>query len=382
MRKSTFFILFLSICLLCNPLMSYATHTADTSTNGRYYWDDGSYYGQLGNGVPNGLGTGTYVNGETYTGQWSNGYMNGHGTYRWPDSKLYVGNWQNGHMNGQGMMIYGDGSTYSGEFYQDRPTGNGTSCSDKIRVIYNNRQLNFDVDPVSAYTRVMVPVRTVFEAAGADVGWDGTNQKVMIQQGGTKIFLVIDKDKAQVNGEDTGLDVAPFVYKERVFVPLRFVSEHLGASVAWDGVNRVVWINSTGNAEIIVDDADNNDVPVVTPSYPEENDGYSGPTLDGWVENGHLALSWTKCTASDFNGYKVVISQYDSSPAYPENGYLFFITDRNQTTAKVDNSSGYNGGDFGGKLQPGQKYYFSITALYSGHSVKVPGNVITLTYPK
>ena len=122
MFRKALFITILCVSLLYAPFSACAT---SSQNSGYYYWDDGSYYGQLHNGVPHGYGTSTYINGETYKGQWSEGLMNGRGTYNWPDGKLYVGNWKSGHMNGQGLIIYSDGTTYSGEFYQDRPTGNG-----------------------------------------------------------------------------------------------------------------------------------------------------------------------------------------------------------------------------------------------------------------
>lgn len=412
-RKAPF-ILIIAASLFLVPFGAGATTTATTATtttatsSGYYYWDDGSYYGQLQNGIPNGYGKSTYMNGETYKGHWANGLMNGHGTYNWPDGKLYVGEWKNGHMNGQGLMIYSDGSTYSGEFYQDRPTGSGESATGGIRVVYNSQAIKFDVNPFTAYKRVMVPVRGVFEAAGAQIGWDEVKQTVLIEKGSTSIVLVVDNVAAQVNGQSSELEVAPVAYKNRVFVPLRFVAENLGAAVAWDSSNQVVWIADDSQADNSSNDtSDSHNVSIPDQSinntshhnYSDYNSndynsndynngyynhdysssGHIGPQLTGWESDGHLVLSWDQVDASDFNGYKVVISATDSSPQYPDNGYLFYITDRGKTSVAVDNTSSYNGGDFGAYLEPGQTYYFSITALYANE--KVPGNVITLTYP-
>lgn len=88
---------------------------------------------------------------------------------------------------------------------------------------------------------------------------------------------------------------------------------------------------------------------------------------------------WQKVNDSRFQGYKVVISESDSTPVYPDNGYLFYITDRNQTSAVIDNSAEYNSGDFGSHLTPGREYYFSITVLYDGG--KVSSNTLKLEYP-
>lgn len=90
-------------------------------------------------------------------------------------------------------------------------------------------------------------------------------------------------------------------------------------------------------------------------------------------------VEWEKISDSDFNGYKVVISRNDSIPAYPENGYFQYITDRNTISTLVSAGDGYNGGDIGGTLQSGVEYYFSITVLYCNE--KVAGNVVRIKLP-
>jgi len=47
-----------------------------------------------------------------------------------------------------------------------------------------------------------------------------------------------------VNGAVKVLDVPPFIYSGRTYVPLRFVSEALGKEVRWDDQNRVVYIET------------------------------------------------------------------------------------------------------------------------------------------
>ena len=77
-------------------------------------------------------------------------------------------------------------------------------------------------------------------------------------------------------------------------------------------------------------------------------------------------------------GYKVVISKNIPAPKYPDDGYMFWITDRNRNYAIISSSEHYNGSDFGGYLQPGEPFYFFITAVYS--DVKVAGNAVVMDY--
>lgn len=115
----------------------------------------------------------------------------------------------------------------------------------------------------------------------------------------------------------------------------------------------------------------------------ELNDGgiynYSAPQVQGKIVDGKIVLNWTKASKDGFVYYKVVASKSNSSPRYPQDGYLYVISDRNQTSVTLNSNDSYNGGDIKGKLVPGQSYYFSITAVYD--DAKVPGNSVSLKYP-
>ncbi|MBE7024698.1 MAG: hypothetical protein E7408_01415 [Ruminococcaceae bacterium] len=93
--------------------------------------------------------------------------------------------------------------------------------------------------------RTMVPVRAISEALGADVDWDGIRREVSVRQNETEILLYIDSTTALVNGAETALDCAPVIIEGRTFVPLRFVGEVLAYNVNYTPVSRHVVIDNT-----------------------------------------------------------------------------------------------------------------------------------------
>ena len=124
-------------------------------------------------------------------------------------------------------------------------------------------------------------------------------------------------------------------------------------------------------------DEDPTPVPTATPTPVPESD-YTPDVSVSVVDNG-LKVKWTKTPSDEFNYYKVVMSKSDSSPSYPDDGYVAVISDNNQTSYTITAGQEYSGGDVG-KVAAGQKYYITITAVYN-HG-KYTGNVVRKTVPQ
>ena len=91
----------------------------------------------------------------------------------------------------------------------------------------------------------LVPVRVISEAFGAEVGWDGETKTVTIIDGGTQITLQIGNKTAFVNDEEISLEEAPeLTENDFTMVPLRFISESLGAVVDYDAQTREITVSS------------------------------------------------------------------------------------------------------------------------------------------
>lgn len=118
------------------------------------------------------------------------------------------------------------------------------SAQTDIRIEIDGTPLVLDVSPVMESDRVLVPVAHLLRALGAEVTWNPDNRTVTIQQEATTILLTIDSQTALVNGQPTQMQVPARIIESRTFVPLRFVSENLYADVQWDGVNRMVNVNT------------------------------------------------------------------------------------------------------------------------------------------
>lgn len=82
-------------------------------------------------------------------------------------------------------------------------------------------------------SRVLVPVRFISEALGAKVEWLAEEQKVTIYKGDTQVSLVTGSKTCSIGGQDFQLDAPAIIVNSRTMVPLRFISEALDAGVTW-----------------------------------------------------------------------------------------------------------------------------------------------------
>jgi hypothetical protein len=120
-----------------------------------------------------------------------------------------------------------------------------------IGVSLNGRLIGVgSVAPVQVNNRVLVPLRGVLESMGATVGFDSNTQTVIVHRGATQISLRIGSRQAFVNGQRRALDVPAQLFRGRTLVPLRFVSESLGANVSWNTAQRVVFISTADRTYI------------------------------------------------------------------------------------------------------------------------------------
>ncbi|NLC08198.1 MAG: hypothetical protein GX755_09595 [Syntrophomonadaceae bacterium] len=128
---------------------------------------------------------------------------------------------------------------------RERKISAGLVVLNQIPIFINDKRIYFElteVPPTMENNRILVPVRKIFEALGAEVSWEGETRTVIATKGKTKVELPIGSTRAKVNGKNVKLDVPAKIHEERTLVPLRFVSQALGGKVSWDA--------NTGSAHI------------------------------------------------------------------------------------------------------------------------------------
>lgn len=119
-----------------------------------------------------------------------------------------------------------------------------------ITLKINGQTVQPAVAPVLEDGTTLVPIRVVSENLGAAVDWNGEDRSVTITKDASTMRLVLDQKAVSVNGQASELAVAPKSINGTTMVPIRFVSQNLDCAVEWDGDSQTVKINSNGTAPV------------------------------------------------------------------------------------------------------------------------------------
>jgi len=108
-----------------------------------------------------------------------------------------------------------------------------------LKVVVNGKQLDLTNVPINCNGRVLLGLREVLVALGVEnndehIIWNPANRSVRIIHDGVEIYLAIGNKKATVNGVEIELDAEPVIYKDRTYIPTRFVAQSLSKLVFWD----------------------------------------------------------------------------------------------------------------------------------------------------
>lgn len=115
---------------------------------------------------------------------------------------------------------------------------------DENKFYVDGIEKEFDVTPYMENDRIYVPVRFITESLGASVEWIDETKKVIIRSEEAIVELIIGSNKIKVNNEEKEIDVVPQIKDNRTMVPVRFVCEYLNCELNYDIITKELKINS------------------------------------------------------------------------------------------------------------------------------------------
>ncbi|WP_338654016.1 copper amine oxidase N-terminal domain-containing protein [Lysinibacillus sp. Y5S-8] len=145
---------------------------------------------------------------------------------------------------------YHNGGSSSGGQSQSTPTPKATTAPvlTKVAVYLNNVKQHYTPGAYMKNGTTLVPMKAIFESLGATVAYESATKKVTATKGSKKIVLGVGNKMAYVDANGTTSTIAlshpAEIYQGTTMVPLRFVSQALGADVTFDEAALIVYIST------------------------------------------------------------------------------------------------------------------------------------------
>lgn len=140
------------------------------------------------------------------------------------------------------------------------------------QVYIDSKPVVATVEPYVSNGYTLVPLRTISENLGAEVSYDATTRTVTAIRSNTTIELTIGQYKAKVNGEYMVLDTTPEIKDGTTMVPLRFIATAFGCKVNYNPQTKNVSITTTGTLSDVTK----------TPSNNKETSSETVASVDAW----------------------------------------------------------------------------------------------------
>lgn len=216
-----------------------------------------------------------------------------------------------------------------------------------ISVFYNGKSVKSDVAPQIINDRVMLPMRSIFEAMEANVTWDETSKTITAKRENDTIEMTVGKTVFYVNSEEKICDTAPVIVDDRTLIPIRAVSEALDCDVKWYDYSRVAEITSKSYIEEKIEaEIPESDIGGIRYVEVDTTVNYTGENVP------ESFFDRTYWSAAKSEGEGISVSDVNNSPSFYNeklNGLVNFKMTMNDTNswpsialAQTDNYSRYN----------------------------------------
>ena len=124
----------------------------------------------------------------------------------------------------------------------------GLALAQGPQVVINGRPLAPSHPVVQRAGALLLPLRDVCAALGAQIQWYPAERKIELRRAGSLVEMWVRTPVAQVNRNPVQLAVPPLLVDGVTYLPLRLAGEALGCAVRWEAATRTVAVTDTPQA--------------------------------------------------------------------------------------------------------------------------------------
>lgn len=229
-------------------------------------------------------------------------------------------------------------------------------AADDVTVFLDGKQLIYDdAKPLIINSRAMVPIRKTADYFGMTTDWNAKTETMTFTKGNRTIVHTMRSNIIYINGQAMTFDTPSQNVQNRTVVPVRMLSEAMGATVEWDNANRKVIITTAStevtHAEIsksVINSGETVYINVVASKSTEKvkvTDGTSGTLINESfvytenVDGSHVfSLPWTPYeTTSQTKTFKIYAGNSGGYNELPEATKSVVCTVSMDSTPKIKN---------------------------------------------
>ena len=222
------------------------------------------------------------------------------------------------------------------------------------KMTLNINHIVFEKDFVVKNDRIHIPLRLVSENLGADVNWKGDTKEVEILNQGKKIVFYIDSKEYRVDDMVFTIDSPTFILDNTAYVPARALANAMDAKLEWNEKEFYCAINNGHE----IDPTRDIDPIKDAKDLAIINKIRKVTDLEGYLKDGVMRVE----EVDDGKVYELFLKDYEK-----KNLSMRFIFDKN------NNLKFYKFDYF-----PNEKYPFLEKHLSEGESRKVARDFMTL----
>ncbi|MEB3100999.1 stalk domain-containing protein [Ferviditalea candida] len=152
-----------------------------------------------------------------------------------------------------------------------------------ITISIDGTEHQFDQATVQKDGHILLPLRGIFEQAGAQVEWDGNKRTATVKMNDMHIVVKIGSKQAEKNGVSLTMPVEAQIINGTTMIPLPFIGQAFDGYTKWDHDAQIAYIFSSKES-LLMSLAEHDDAEQITKLLAE------GANPDGKGNNGWTPL--------------------------------------------------------------------------------------------
>lgn len=89
----------------------------------------------------------------------------------------------------------------------------------------------------------LVELKSLCDSLDININYDSSTETIVGNKGNKSFKLTVRDENALINGNYITLDIAPIIYRGRIMVPVRVITEAIGKTITYDKNTDTIYIN-------------------------------------------------------------------------------------------------------------------------------------------